>query len=198
MSLGDVDKWVRGEVETFFAPHQKPFPSSSADCSHYEEMSTAQSVLPAEQPAVIPTSEGYNPLMMGAAFASIAATAAVVLVLLIIWTRPTAPPASSPAAADKLAPPAETLTKPPLDQLPSGAALDRIYGDMARWYDHTTKVTSAPEGKRSPTRRASRRHHWPPVRDRAERGEAARLMQAELRQMGITPARRHQRNGLAR
>lgn len=57
---------------------------------------------------------------------------------------------------------------------------------------HITRARLAPDRKLStPPRWAPRRHYWPSMRAGADRGEAARLMQAELRQMGVIPPRRH-------
>jgi hypothetical protein len=194
MSVVNMDKWLSGEVETFFAPHQVPPVRVIPDSNHNEEMSTGHFKLRAGQPPVTTAGRRYNPTMVvGAAVASIASIAAAALVCLVIWPRPTAAPAPSPAAAEKAASPVQTPTVEPIpDRLPSDAGLDRIRRDMAFWLDHATRVTSAPDRKLSSLPRwASRRHHWPFMRARADRGEAARLMQAELRQMGISPARRH-------
>jgi hypothetical protein len=193
MSVVSIDKWVSGEVETFFAPQQVPPAPVFVDCKHHEETSTAPSEVQADQPQIIPASRGYDSLVVGASFALIAAIAAAGLVSLVVWTQPIAPPTSSPAAAEKLAAAARPLTNKPIqDQLPS-AEPDRLHRDMARWFDHTTNITPAPDTRRPPPRQASQRHYWSPVRAKTDRGQAARLMQAELRQMGITPKRRHQR-----
>jgi hypothetical protein len=193
MSAVNMDKWVSGEVETFFAPQQAAPTPVIADSNSGEETSTAQFELRADQPPVVPASGGYDPSMVvGAAVAFIASIAAAALIFIVIWARPTAAPTPSPAAAEKPAAPVQTPTVEPIpDQLRSDAGLDRIHRDMARWFDQVTKATPAPQRKPPPPRHASRRHHWPPVRARADRGEAARLMEAELRQMGIPPARRH-------
>jgi hypothetical protein len=196
MSVGNMDKWLSGEVESFFAPHEVPPPPVIPDSNHNEEISSAQFKLQADQPSDTTEGWGYNPtIVVGAAVASVVSIAAAAMICFVIWARPTAAPAPvpSPAAAEKFAVPAETPTVKPLpDRLPSDAELDRIRRDMSFWLDHATRVTLVPDRQpSSPPRWAPRRHHWPSMRTRADHGEAARLMRAELRQMGITPARRH-------
>jgi hypothetical protein len=195
MSVVNMDKWLSGEVETFFAPNEVPPPPVIPDSSHNEEISSAQSKPRADQPPVTMDDRGYNPTMVvGAAIASIGSIAAAALVCLVIWTRPTAPPAPdpSPAAVAKPAAPVQSPTVKPIpDRLPSDPGLDRIRRDMSFRLDHTTRITLAPDRQPPSPRWAPRRHHWPSTRAGADHGEAARLMRAELREMGITPARRH-------
>jgi hypothetical protein len=196
MSASNMDKWVSGEVGSFFAPNEVPPPPVTSDSNQNKEISRAQFKLRADQPSVSMVSWGHNPTMvLGAAIASIASIAAAALVCLIIWPRPSAVPApvASPAPAEKSAVPVDPPAAKPLpDRLPSNAELDRTYRDMSFWLDHVTTVTLVPERQpSSPPRWAPRRHHWSSMRTRADHGEAARLMRAELRQMGITPARRH-------
>jgi hypothetical protein len=194
MSIVNMDKWVSGEVETFFAPHEVPPAPVIPDSNHNEEVSSAQFKVRAVQPTVTTAGRGYNlALVIGAAVVSIASIGAAALVCLVIWTRPTAAPAPSPAAAETPAAPVQVpALKPTPDRPLSDAELDRIRRDMGFWLDHTTRVTLAPNRQlSSPPRWAPRRHHWPSMRAGADHGEAARLMRAELREMGITPARRH-------
>jgi len=37
MSVGNMDKWVSGEVESFFAPHEVPPPPVIPDSNHNED-----------------------------------------------------------------------------------------------------------------------------------------------------------------
>ena len=192
MAVVNMDKWVSGEVETFFVPQQATT-AAFADSKHDEETPAAQSQLRADLPP-LPASGGYDPIMVvGAAFALIATAA---LVCFLVWMRATAIATATatapwPAAAEKSSAPVETpAVKPILGQAPSDAGLDRARREMGLWLDHTREMT-APDRKLSPPRRAPRRRYWPSVRATPDHGEAARLMAAELRQMGITPVRRH-------
>ena len=183
----------RGRV--LFCPPRGTASSVIPDNNHNEEISSAQFKLQADQPSVTTEGWGYNPtIVVGASVASVVSIAAAAMICFVIWARPTAAPAPVPSpAAEKSAVPAETPTVKPLpDRLPSDAELDRIRRDMSFCLDHATRVTLVPDRlPSSPPRWAPRRHHWPSMRTRADHGEAARLMRAELRQMGITPARRH-------
>jgi len=135
MSASNMDKWVSGEVESFFAPNEVPPPPVTSDSNQNKEISRAQFKLQADQPSVSMVSWGHNPTMvLGAAIASIASIAAAALVCLIIWPRPSAVPApvASPAPAEKSAVPVDPPTAKPLpDRLPSNAELDRTRRDMS-------------------------------------------------------------------
>src|SRR5690348_2037116 len=161
MAVVNMDKWVSGEVETFFVP-QRAATAAFADSKHDEETPAAHSQLRADLPP-LPASGGYDPIMVvGAAFALIATAA---LICFLVWIRPTATATAPwPAAAEKSSAPVETPTvKPILGQTPSDAGLDRARRDMSLWFDHTRKIT-APDRKLSPPRRAARRRYWPSVR----------------------------------
>src|SRR5690348_12484067 len=130
MAVVNMDKWVSGEVETFFVPQQATT-AAFADSKHDEETPAAQSQLRADLPP-IPASGGYDPIMVvGAVFASIATAA---LICFLVWMRPTAT-APWPAAAEKSSAPVQTpAVKPILGQAPSNAGLDRARRDMSLWF----------------------------------------------------------------
>jgi hypothetical protein len=188
----DLNKWISGEHNVFDS-HQTPPPSVPADNNIGEKMSSiGPSSRKLEHTGIIALVGGF---------------ALVALVCLVLAMRPVEPSrttnsVSQPSEAAAVFTTARAagdagrsapLTTPPIEAFPTAVRAvpnepPSILSDAPLAASLRTEAAPRQFTKAAIPLPASRRHSPSyPIRAHPERGEAARLMADELRQMGITP-----------